>query len=65
MNDILNKINRYNADGVDLVLIYEPDIIVKSFTKEQWINKPQGYPESKYKIWKMKNGKKEYCDDTN
>ena len=63
-NVILDKMNKYDADGLDLVLIYEPDIIVKTFTKEQWMNNPQGFPETKYRIWKMKNGEKEYCEDT-
>lgn len=63
-NLILEEMDRYDADGVDFVPIFDlskiPPIIC-SYTREELKNL-KVYPKSDRKYWKMINGKKVYCD---
>ena len=59
-NLILEEMDRYDADGVDFVPIFDlskiPPIIC-SYTREELKNLKL-YPKSDRKYWKMINGKK-------
>lgn len=68
MNLILEEMNNLNADGVDFVPLSISDNkslrkIIKSYTKEEWINTDGSYPKSNRLYWNIIGGEKVYCTE--
>lgn len=67
MDFIIEEMDKLNADGVDFVPIWcgkEPAPIIESYTREEMIV-AKYIPKTNRKYWKMKDGRKEYCDKNN
>lgn len=73
MDYILDEMVQKEADGVDFVPIckdlldgnYEECKIIKSYTKEQWINGNGSCPKTPRLYWKMVSGIKQYIINEN
>ena len=62
---ILREMEERGADGVDFVPIWFDTSfppIIKSYTKEEWIESDGSYPKSNRMYWRMVNGHKVYID---
>ena len=62
---ILREMEERGADGVDFVPIWFDTSfppVLKSYTKQEWIDSDGSYPKTNRMYWRIVNGQKVYID---
>lgn len=62
---ILREMEERDADGVDFVPIwldtsFSP--VLKSYTKQEWMDSDRSYPKTNRMYWRIENGQKVYIN---